>query len=221
MKNVRIIPPKPKENKKLRVAAYCRVSTSGPEQMRSLEIQISAYTKMIKSNPNWIFAGVFHDIESGLRRSGRDELEKMLRKVVKGKIDYIITKSISRVSRDTLEVLKIIRFLRERGINMHFENENLDSINVGKEFEITLRGMLAQDESRNISENIQWGFQRKFENGDIFTKYKNFMGYTCVDGEIVIVPEQAEVVKKIFSLYLQGLSLGQIKVYLEFQALRQ
>ena len=220
MKNVRIIPPKLKENKKLKVAAYCRVSTSSPEQMCSLEIQISAYMKMIKSNPNWIFAGVFHDIESGLRRSDRDELEKMLRKAAKGKIDFIITKSISRVSRDTLEVLKIIRFLRERGINMHFENENLDSINVDKEFEITLRGMLAQDESRNTSENIQWGFQRKFEKGDIFTKYKNFMGYTCVDGEIVIVSEQAEVVRKIFSLYLQGLSLGQIKVYLESQGIK-
>ena len=103
---------------------------------------------------------------------------------------------------------------------MYFETEDLDSINVDKEFEITLRGMLAQDESRNTSENIQWGFQRKFEKGDIFTKYKNFMGYTCVDGEIVIVPEQAEVVRKIFNLYLQGLSLGQIKFYLESQGIK-
>jgi site-specific DNA recombinase len=220
MKNVRIIPPKPKGNKKLKVAAYCRVSTSGSEQLRSLDIQISAYTKMIRSHPNWLFAGVYYDIESGLRRSGRKSLDKLLKKAAKDKIDYIITKSISRVSRDALEILKIIRFLRERGINMHFENEKLDSINEDKEFEITLRGMLAQDESRNTSENIQWGFQRKFEKGDIFTKYKNFMGYTCVDGEIVIVPEQAEVVRKIFELYLQGLSLGQIKAYLEGQGIK-
>ena len=103
---------------------------------------------------------------------------------------------------------------------MHFENENLDSINADKEFEITLRGMLAQDESRNTSENIQWGFQRKFEKGDIFTKYKNFMGYDCVDGEITVVPEQAEVVRKIFELYLKGLSLGQIKSYLESQGIK-
>lgn len=94
-----------------------------------------------------------------------------------------------------------------------------DSINADKEFEITLRGMLAQDESRNISENIQWGFQRKFEKGDIFTKYKNFMGYTCVGGEIAIVPEQAKVVRKIFDLYLQGLTFGQIKSYLESQGI--
>lgn len=220
MKNVRIIPAKPRENKKLNVAAYCRVSTSGPEQMHSLEIQLSAYKKMIKSHPNWIFAGVYYDIESGLRRSGRKSLDKLLKKAAKGKIDYIITKSISRVSRDTLEVLKITRFLRERGINMHFENEKLNSIEADKEFEITLRGMLAQDESRNMSENIQWGIQRKFEKGEIYTKYKNFMGYTCVDGEIVIVPEQAEVVRKIFDLYLQGLSLGQIKAYLEAQEIK-
>jgi len=220
MKNVRIIPAIPKENKKLKVAAYCRVSTSGPEQLRSLEIQIITYTKLMRSHPDWIIAGVFHDIESGLRRSGRTGLDKMLKKAAKGKIDYIITKSISRVSRDTLEVLKIIRFLRERGINMHFENEKLDSINVDKEFEITLRGMLVQDESRNTSENIQWGFQRKFEKGDIFTKYKNFMGYDYVDGEVVIVPEQAEVVRKIFDLYLQGLSFGQIKSFLESQGIK-
>ena len=220
MKKVSIIPPVPKEHKKLKVAAYCRVSTSRTEQLRSLEIQINTYEKMIRSHPDWIYTGVFYDVESGLRRSGRKSLNKLLRKAEKGKIDYIIAKSISRVSRDTLEILKIVRFLRERGINMHFENEDLDSIEADKEFEITLRGMLAQDESRNTSENIQWGFQRKFEKGDIFTKYKNFMGYTCFDGEIVIVPEQAEVVRKIFDLYLQGLSLGQIKSCLESQGIK-
>ncbi len=215
MKKIRYIPAKTIEYRKLRVAAYCRVSTSGPIQLGSLEIQIETYTRMIESCPDWIFIGVFYDIGSGLRRTGRIELDALLKKAKRCKVDYILTKSISRVSRDTLELLKIIRFLRERGINMHFENENLDSIKQEKEFEITLRSMLAQDESRNISENIQWGFQRKFEKGDVFKKYKNFMGYTCVDGEIVVVPEQAEVVRKIFELYLQGLTLGQIKMYLE------
>lgn len=216
MNKIILIPPKPPENKKLRVAAYCWVSTLGSSQRRSLDWQIKSYTKMISDNPDWIFAGVFFDAgKSGLRRNGRTGLDTMLRKAVKGKIDYIITKFISRVSRDTLEILKIIRYLRERSINLHFENENLNSIRLNMEFEITLRSMLAQDESRNTSENIQRGFQRKFERGDILTKYKNFMGYTCVDGEIVIVPEQAEVVRMIFELFLQGLTFGQIKVYLE------
>lgn len=127
---------------------------------------------MIASYPDWILVGVFYDIGSGLRRTGRTGLDELLRKAKRGKIDYILTKSISRVSRDTLELLKSIRFLRDRGINMHFENENLDSIKQDKEFEITFRSMLAQDESRNISENIQWGFQRKFEEGDVFKNYK-------------------------------------------------
>lgn len=132
MKKIIFIPPKPSEHKKLKVAAYCRVSTLGPSQRRSLEWQIKSYTKMISDNPNWIFSGVFFDAgKSGLRINGRTGLDTMLRKAAKGKIDYIITKSISRVSRDTLITLKIIRYLRERNINMHFENENLDSINIG------------------------------------------------------------------------------------------
>lgn len=98
---------------------------------------------------------------------------------------------------------------------MYFEKENLDSFRLDNKFEITLRSLLSQDESRNISENIQWGFQRKFEKGDIFTKYKNFMGYTYVDDKIAIVLEQAEVMRKIFDLYLKSLSFGQIKAYLE------
>ncbi len=208
MKKITVIPPKPSGPKKLKVAAYCRVSTLNPTQRRSLDWQIRAYTKMITEHPDWIFAGVFYDAgKSGLRRSGRTGLDKMLKTAAKGKIDYIITKSISRVSRDTVEVLKIVRYLRERSINMYFENENLDSIRLDKEFEITLRSMLAQDESRNTSENIH-GFQRKFEKGDIFTKYKNFMGYTCIDGEIAIVPEQAEVIRKyltcIYKAYHSG-----------------
>ncbi|MCK9217478.1 MAG: recombinase family protein [Firmicutes bacterium] len=216
MKKIIFIPPKSLEYKKLRVAAYCRVSTLNKIQRNSLQWQIGYYTNMIQDNPDWIFAGVFYDVgKSGLRREGRLGLNEMLKKASRGKIDYILVKSISRLSRDTVEVLKIIRYLRERSINMHFENENLDSIRVDKEFEITLRSMLAQDESKNTSENIQWGFQRKFEKGDIFTKYKNFMGYTCVDEEIIIVPEQAEIVRKIFDLYLRGLSFGQIKGYLE------
>ena len=216
MKKVIFIPAKLPEYKKLKVAAYCRVSTLNKVQKDSLQWQIEYYTNMISENPDWIFAGVFYDVgKSGLRIKGRTGLDKMLKKASRGKMDYILVKSISRLSRDTVDVLKIIRDLRERGINMHFENENLDSIKLENELEITLRSMLAQEESKNTSENIQWGFQRKFEKGYIFTKYKNFMGYTCVDGEMAIVPEEAKVVKKIFELYLKGLSFGQIKAYLE------
>lgn len=221
MKKIIFIPAKLPEYKKLRVAAYCRVSTLNRVQRESLQWQIEYYTNMISENPDWIFAGVFYDVgKSGLRREGRTGLEKMLKKVSRDKVDYVLVKSISRLSRDTLELLKIIRYLRERGINMYFETENLDSIKLENELEITLRSMLAQEESKNTSENIQWGFQRKFEKGDIFTKYKNFMGYTCVDGKMVIIPEEAEIVRKTFELYLKGLSFGQIKIYLESMDIR-
>lgn len=216
MKKIIFIPAKLPECKKARVAAYCRVSTLSKIQRESLDWQITHYTNMILENPDWILAGVFYDIgKSGLRKEGRPGLKKMLEKAYKGQIDYILVKSISRLSRDTLELLKTIRALRERGINMYFETENLDSIKFENELEITLRSMLAQEESKNTSENIKWGFRRKFERGEIFTKYKNFMGYTCIDGEMTIVPEEAEVVRKIFELYLKGLSFAQIKMYLE------
>lgn len=175
---------------------------------------------VIQSNPQWEYAGVYFDYGSGLRQNGRSNLEDMLNKACAGEIDYILTKSLSRLSRNVLDTLIIIRKLKERGINMYFENENLNSIEDEAEFAITLRGILAQEESRNLSENIQWGYQRKFENGDIFTKYKNFMGYQCENGNLVIVPEQAEVVKTIFNLYLDGMTLQQIKEQLEGQRIK-
>lgn len=203
MKKVIFISPRLPEYKKIKVAAYCRVSALNKVQKDSLEWQVEYYISMISKNPDWIFAGVFYDVgKSGLRRKGRTGLDKMIKNASRGKIDYILVKSSSRLSRDTVDVLEIIRLLRERGINMHFENENLDSIRLDNELEITLRSMLVQQESKNTSENIQWGFQRKFEKGDIFTKYKNFMGDTCVDGKMVVVPEQAKIVRKIFDLYL-------------------
>jgi len=139
----------------------------------------------------------------------------MINMACDGEIDYILTKSLSRLYRNVLDTLIIIRKLKERVINMYFENENLNSIEDEAEFAITLSSILDQEESRNLSENIQWGYQRKFEYGDIFTKYKNFMGYKCENGNLVIVPEQAQVVKTIFNLYLDGMTLLRIKEYLE------
>ena len=219
MKTLRKIEPKKKE-KKLKVAAYCRVSTKFESQKSSIDLQISNYEAIIQSNSQWEYAGVYFDYGSGLRQKGRSNLEQMINKACAGEIDCILTKSLSRLSRNVLDTLIIIRKLKERGINMYFENENLNSIEDEAEFAITLNGILAQEESRNISENIQWGYQRKFENGDIFTKYKNFMGYKCENGNLVNVPEQAEVVKTIFNLYLDGMTLQQIKEHLESQQIK-
>lgn len=215
MKKLRRIEPTKEEKKRLKVAAYCRVSTRFESQQSSINLQISNYETIIQSNPQWEYAGVYFDCGSGLRQKGRSNLENMINKACAGEIDHILTKSLSRLSRNVLDTLIIIRKLKERGINMYFENENLNSIEDEAEFAITLSGILAQEESRNLSENIQWGYQRKFENGDIFTKYKNFMGYKCENGNLVIVPKQAEVVKVIFMLYLDGMTLQQIKEHLE------
>ncbi len=220
MKKIRRIEPTKLETKKLKVAAYCRVSTKFESQQSSIDLQISNYKTVIQSNPQWEYAGVYFDYGSGLRQKGRSNLEKMINKACAGEIDYILTKSLSRLSRNILDTLIIIRKLKERGINMYFENENRNSIEDEAEFAITLSGVLAQEESRNLSENIQWGYQRKFGNGDIFTKYKTFMGYKCEDGNLVIVSEQAEVVKTIFMLYLDGMTLQQIKEHLESRKIK-
>ena len=145
-----------------------------------------------------------------IKEKGRNGLKHMLESAAEGKFDYIITKSAKRVSRNTIELLQIMRYLKERGIQMYFEIENVNSFDPDAEVTITLSGAMGQEESRNLSENIQWGIQRKFEEG-LFSSYKHFMGYRCVEGELVIVPEQAKIVELIFELYLKGYTFSQIK----------
>ena len=153
------------------------------------------------------------------RKKGRNGLKHMLESAAEGKFDYIITKSAKRVSRNTVELLQIMRYLKERGIQMYFEIENVNSFDPDAEVTITLSGAMGQEESRNLSENIQWGIQRKFEEG-LFSSYKHFMGYRCVEGELVIVPEQAKIVELIFELYLKGYTFSQIKKHLEERGIK-
>lgn len=218
MKKIKVISVSIDNTKqKQRVAAYCRVSTKSKVQKYSLKNQIYYFIDKILSCDDWEYAGVYYDFgKSGLRRKGRIGLEKMLKQVDAEKIDYILTKSASRVSRDVLEILNIVRYLKERGISMYFENENLDSRASIAERYITLAGAIKQEESRSMGENMQWAVTRRFEQR-IFTSYKAFMGYRCVNGELVIVPEQAEVVRMIFDLYLKGSTFAQIKEELEKQ----
>ncbi|MGF7057905.1 recombinase family protein [Brassicibacter mesophilus] len=216
MKKIIFIPAKNslKNSGKLKVAAYCRVSTERETQKSSIDTQIKYYTELIQTNPEWDFAGVFYDYESGLRKEKRNGLDSMLKKAYRGEIDYIITKSISRLSRNVLDTLTIIRSLKAKGINIYFEKENLNSLEAEKEIDIAFNGVLAQEESRNLSENVQWGYKRKFEKGDDFVG-KMPMGYKNVNNEWIIVPEEAEVIRKIYRLYLEGSTLQQIKEYLE------
>ncbi|MCI8705029.1 MAG: recombinase family protein [Anaerotignum sp.] len=202
-------------NEKLKVAAYCRVSTKSEMQKKSIETQIGAYKTLISGNAEWDFAGIYLDYGSGLRVSGRKGFLQMIQDAADGKIDLIITKSISRFSRNTVDLLETLRKLKKMNVEVYFEVENIHFTGGGQEFLISVLGAFAQDEIFNMSKNIQWGYRRKFERGDIFMKYKNFYGYDFVDGEMVIVPEQAEIIKRIFHWYAEGDTLKEIKHRLE------
>lgn len=213
MRKVRKIEvPKKDTVRKLRVAAYCRVSTKYESQKSSIELQKDYYEGYIKAHPNWLFAGVYADYGSRVRIDKRTEFQKMIQKVVNGEMDCIITKSISRFSGNTVDMLQTIRLLKEKGVTVWFEKENIRSADENIELVITIHTMLAQEEIRNMSENIQWGFKRRFEQGITLNNYKYFYG---INGELVINEQQAAVVRDIYEWYLQGMSLGQIKKRLE------
>ena len=216
MRKVRKIEvPKKDTVRKLRVAAYCRVSTKYESQKSSIELQKDYYEGYIKAHPNWLFAGVYADYGSRVRIDKRTEFQKMIQKVVNGEMDCIITKSISRFSGNTVDMLQTIRLLKEKGVTVWFEKENIRSADENIELVITIHTMLAQEEIRNMSENIQWGFKRRFEQGITLNNYKYFYGYDVINGELVINEQQAAVVRDIYEWYLQGMSLGQIKKRLE------
>lgn len=223
-KNVAFIPAQPiydrnirAELKVLRVAAYCRVSTTLEQQEGSYEAQVSYYTEKIKSNPNWKCAGIYADDgKSATNTKKRDDFNAMIEDCLAGKIDMVITKSVSRFARNTVDSLQTIRKLKEKNIAVFFEKENINTLDGTGELLITILSSQAQEESRNLSENTKWGITRRFENGIISINYKKFMGYTKdEDGELVIVPEEAEIVKRIYRMYLEGSSILEITRALE------
>lgn len=228
-KNVAIIPPQMKydkqlrvEQKFLRVAAYCRVSTLLEQQEGSFEAQVDYYTSKINSNPNWKCAGIFADDgKSATRTNKRDDFNAMIDACLAGKIDLVLTKSVSRFARNTVDALQNIRKLKEKGIPVIFEKEGVNTMESGGELLITILSSQAQEESRNISENTRWGVTRRFENGIVQVNHKKFLGYTKdEDGNLVIVPEEAAIVKRIFREYLEGKSIIKIARGLEADGIR-
>lgn len=218
-KTVAIIPPQIQydqqirvEQKTLRVAAYCRVSTLLEQQEGSYEAQVDYYTEKINSNPNWKCAGIFADDgKSATQTKKREDFNTMIEACMAGKVDLVLTKSVSRFARNTIDALRYIRKLKEKNIPVIFEKEGVNTMESGGELLITILSSQAQEESRNISENTRWGLTRKFENGIISVNHKKFLGYTKdEDGNLVIVPEEATIVKRIFREYLEGSSVLQI-----------
>ena len=208
--------------KKMKVAAYCRVSTELEEQDSSYEAQVEYYTSKISENENWKNAGIYADDgKSGTNTKKRADFNAMIQDALAGKIDMILTKSVSRFARNTVDSLVTIRKLKEKNVAVVFEKEGINTLEGTGEILITILSSLAQEESRNISENIRWGVVRKFEKGKVIVNCTKFMGYTKnEDGDLVIVPEEAEIVKLIFRLYLEGYSTGKIAKHLEEQGIK-
>ena len=193
-------------------AAYARVSTDSEEQEDSFERQVDHYTKFIASQPNWKYVGIYADEGiTGTRADIRPEFNRMIEDCRRGKIKRIICKSISRFARNTVDSLNYIRELKEIGVGVYFETHNINTLEPGGEILITILSALAEQESRNISKNVRWAYEKKFQNGEVVFNYQQFLGYTKnEDDEYVIVPEEAEIVRRIYREYLVGKTASQI-----------
>lgn len=223
-KNIEIIPAKPiqqmrgfEATAKTRVCAYCRVSTDEAEQLNSYEAQIQHYQSHISSNPAWDFVGIYADEGlSGTSTKKRIEFNRMIENCMEGKIDMVITKSISRFARNTVDCLNFARQLKEKNIAVFFEKENVNTLDSKGDFMLSLLGSLAQEESNSISQSTTQGIVYRFQEGKIRVNHKRFLGYTKDDaGELVIVPEEAEVITRIYLEYLEGYGCNKIARGLE------
>lgn len=225
MGNVMVIPAKRQvgnnvkrgQKPKLRVAAYCRVSTDSDEQATSYEAQIEHYTEYISKNPDWVLAGIFADEGiTGTNTKKRTEFNRMIDECMDGNIDMIITKSISRFARNTLDCLKYIRQLKEKNIPVFFEKESINTMDSKGEVLLTIMASLAQQESQSLSQNIKLGLQYRYQQGHVQVNHNRFLGYTKdADGHLIIDPDQAEIVRRIYREYLEGFSMDKIAAGLE------
>ena len=219
-RRVREIPPtrKPEEllrnyDGKMRVAAYCRVSTDSEEQLNSYEAQKTYYTQKIQDNPDWEMAGIYADEGiSGTSLKKRAEFNKMITACKRGRIDFIITKSLSRFARNTVDCLDTVRLLKANGIGVYFEKENINTLTESSEFLVTLLSGFAQAESESLSKNVAWGKEKSAKAGNVHFQYKKMLGYRKgEDGQPEIVPEEATIVRRIYRRYLDGCTLGKIR----------
>ena len=193
------------EKKKTRVAAYARVSTKSDEQLLSLETQKEHYDNFISSNPEWEYAGLYYDEGiSGTKVEKRDGLLALLKDCEDGKIDRVITKSISRFSRNTAGCLEMVRRLAKLNIYLYFEKENIDTEHMSSELMLSILSSIAESESRSISQNSKWSVKYRYEEGTFIIGYPPY-GYENKEGKMVIVPDEAEIVRDIFTMTINGM----------------
>ena len=225
--NVTVIPAKVQTAEsrdkyhQLRVAAYCRVSTELEEQQNSYQVQIAYYTDLINKKKEWTLAGIFADEGiSGTQTKKRTEFNRMIRMCRNKKIDLVITKSISRFARNTVDCLEYVRQLKDLGIGVIFEKENINTLTMTSEFMIALYGSFAQAESESISKNVSWGKEKAYREGKVQFQYKHLLGYKKgADGKPEIIPEEAETVKLIYTMFLDGHSMKNIALILHVKGI--
>ena len=223
-KNITVIPAKPTGfteglpglTKKRKVAGYARVSTDKDEQQNSYEAQVDYYTGYIQRNPEWEFVEVYTDEGiSGTSTKHREGFKRMIADAMNGKIDLILTKSVSRFARNTVDSLTTIRQLKDKGTEVYFEKENIFTLDSKGELLLTIMASLAQEESRSISKNITWGKRKSMADGKVSFAYSSFLGYDMgKDGHLHIVEEQAVIVRRIYDEFLAGKTTYDIAVRL-------
>ena len=204
---------------KRRVAAYARVSTDSDEQYSSYEAQVGYYTNFIKGKPNWEFVKVYADEGiSATNTKHRDGFNEMVKDALAGKIDLIITKSVSRLARNTVDSLVTVRELKAHNVEVFFEKENIYTFDGKGELLITIMSSLAQEESRSISENVTWGHRKRFADGKLIMPFSSFLGYERGDdGQPKVVEKEARIVRKIYRMFLEGKTPTYIARYLTEQ----
>ena len=205
------------EPQKKKMAAYCRVSTEQAEQLTSYEAQVTYYTTYINGHADYEMAGIYADEGiTGTNTKKREQFNKMIEDCKAGKIDMIITKSISRFARNTLDCLNYVRLLKDLGIGVIFEKENIQTLDSKGEVLLSILSSLAQDESRSISENSTWGIRRRFEQGKVIVNHTKFLGYDKDEnGNLIINEKQAKIVRRIYTEFLAGKGANRIAKDLE------
>ncbi len=209
------IPVKPKEQKTLRVAAYARVSSDKDAAFHSLEAQTEYYEQYVAQHPDWQLVAIYSDNGISGTTINRPEFQRMLQDCRDGKIDLVVTKSVTRFARNTVILLETIRELKRLGIDTYFEKEDMHSISPDGELLLTLLAMYAEEEARSASENQKWRIQKRFEKGEPWVG--KMLGYRLVNGQLVVVPKEAEIVRQIFADYLSGMGHASIAKKLKLQ----
>lgn len=211
----------PEEKPRLRVAAYCRVSTDREEQESSFDAQVEHYTNYINGNADWIFAGIYADEGiSGMNTKKREQFNRMIDDCLDGKIDMVVTKSVSRFARNTIDCLEYVRKLKANNVAVLFEKENINTLDSKGEMFLTVMASLAQQESESLGKNVTLGLQYRYQQGKVIVNYNRFLGYTKRDGQLVVDKDEAQVVRRIFLEYLSGSTCKKIAKGLEADGIK-